>query len=181
MADTRRTLSALQTLLANNITGAVSPQDMRDVLVSLMVRTGHLSQQGNVAETSITGSVTYFDINLSATSLGGSELEFDESAEGQLRYTGIEDILVSIVCSFSIISAGNNKVYHIRLAKNGTSIASTELRLKIATGADVGEGVSCGQIVMSQNDYITLEIKNATDTTNATITEFSLNVKGFMI
>jgi hypothetical protein len=34
MADTRRTLSALQTLLANNSTGDISAQDLRDMLVS---------------------------------------------------------------------------------------------------------------------------------------------------
>ncbi len=35
MADTRRTLSALQTLLADNSTGDISAQDVRDLLVSV--------------------------------------------------------------------------------------------------------------------------------------------------
>lgn len=35
MVDTVRTISALQTLLANNSTGEISPQDLRDMLVSL--------------------------------------------------------------------------------------------------------------------------------------------------
>jgi hypothetical protein len=35
MADTVRTLAALQTLLADNATGEISPQDLRDMLVSL--------------------------------------------------------------------------------------------------------------------------------------------------
>lgn len=35
MADTIRTISALQTLLADNATGDISPQDLRDMLVSL--------------------------------------------------------------------------------------------------------------------------------------------------
>lgn len=34
MPDTVRTLSALQTLLANNTTGAISPQDLRDAVIS---------------------------------------------------------------------------------------------------------------------------------------------------
>ena len=38
MADTERTLSALQTLLANNISGAISAQDLRDFLVSAMLK-----------------------------------------------------------------------------------------------------------------------------------------------
>ena len=34
MTDTIRTLSALQTLLADNTTGAISPQDLRDAIIS---------------------------------------------------------------------------------------------------------------------------------------------------
>lgn len=40
MADTVRTLSALQTLLADNSSGAISPQDVRDFLVSVFPRIG---------------------------------------------------------------------------------------------------------------------------------------------
>lgn len=36
MADTKRVLSALQALLADNITNDISPQDVRDLLVSVM-------------------------------------------------------------------------------------------------------------------------------------------------
>jgi len=36
MADTKRLLSALQTLLADNTDGLISAQDLRDMLVSVM-------------------------------------------------------------------------------------------------------------------------------------------------
>jgi hypothetical protein len=36
MADTQRTRAALQTLLADNVTGDISPQDLRDFLVTVM-------------------------------------------------------------------------------------------------------------------------------------------------
>ena len=35
MADTKRTLAALQTILADNTDGDISPQDIRDLLVSV--------------------------------------------------------------------------------------------------------------------------------------------------
>src|SRR3990172_1297552 len=35
MTDTKRSLSALQTLFADNVSGAISPQDVRDFLVSV--------------------------------------------------------------------------------------------------------------------------------------------------
>jgi len=37
MSDTRRTLSQLQALLADNNVGAISPQDLRDFLVSTVI------------------------------------------------------------------------------------------------------------------------------------------------
>ena len=37
MVDTARTLAALQTLLADNTAGDISPQDVRDMLVSQAV------------------------------------------------------------------------------------------------------------------------------------------------
>ena len=39
MADTARTLAALQALLADNTSGDISPQDVRDMLVRLFVLT----------------------------------------------------------------------------------------------------------------------------------------------
>jgi hypothetical protein len=38
MADTQRTRAALQALLADNVTGQISPQDLRDFLVSIMMQ-----------------------------------------------------------------------------------------------------------------------------------------------
>jgi len=40
MVDTQRTKSALQTLFADNVTGDISPQDLRDFLVTVMDRIG---------------------------------------------------------------------------------------------------------------------------------------------
>ena len=42
MVDTARTVSALQTLFADNTNGDISPQDLRDFLVSVMGRTKHV-------------------------------------------------------------------------------------------------------------------------------------------
>ena len=39
MVDTARTLAALQTLLADNTSGDISEQDIRDMLLSLFVQT----------------------------------------------------------------------------------------------------------------------------------------------
>lgn len=50
MVDTKRTLAALQTLLADNTTGDISPQDVRDMLVSLWGSTSALAEGDMVAQ-----------------------------------------------------------------------------------------------------------------------------------
>lgn len=50
MVDTKRTLAALQTLLADNTTGDISPQDVRDMLVSLWGSTSGLAEGDMIAQ-----------------------------------------------------------------------------------------------------------------------------------
>jgi len=61
MADTVRTLSALQTLLANNTSGDISAQDLRDSVLSAMV-----------ASDPVQKNVTYTDAGLSDEFLTGT-------------------------------------------------------------------------------------------------------------
>ncbi len=57
MADTARTLAALQTLLADNTSGAISPQDVRDFMVSTMGGYGSIHVVGgSTAQTAIGGT-----------------------------------------------------------------------------------------------------------------------------
>jgi len=46
MADTKRTLTALQALFANNVIGETSPQDLRDFMVSVYPGSDVTSEEG---------------------------------------------------------------------------------------------------------------------------------------
>jgi hypothetical protein len=54
MADTERTLAALQAMFADNTAGNISPQDIRDMLVSVLGGYGEISDAGS---TSISGTI----------------------------------------------------------------------------------------------------------------------------
>lgn len=85
MADTVRNISALQTLLADNTSGAISPQDLRDVLVSL----SSISGWGDYVDTantsgspqSISANTDTIVLNNAGTKLE-QELPFDVAAAG---------------------------------------------------------------------------------------------------
>lgn len=83
MPDTRRTLSALQTLLADNTSGDISPQDIRDMLVS--VYAGGLSEISNqtVTTTDITGAVGNFYVCTIAGLTANRNLTLPSASPGE--------------------------------------------------------------------------------------------------
>lgn len=82
MVDTVRTLSALQTLLADNTAGDISAQDLRDFLVSVMLETATATvTTGNVTaaagkhyELTVSGMTADRQFILPGTAVVGSEI-----------------------------------------------------------------------------------------------------------
>lgn len=57
MADTQRTLTAILTLLADNSSGDISPQDLRDAIVSIFANYAAIGVEGgSTAQTSISAT-----------------------------------------------------------------------------------------------------------------------------
>ena len=169
---TQRTLAALDVLLADNTTGDIGAGDIRDLVETL--RAGH----GEIAITSVLETVintidVYEPVNGTYT-LSGNAHNWDMNTNGQLRYIGVAARVVHIASSVSFTTAGNLKLVKIRIAKNGTPIAVTEVQRHVSTGADVGSTALHGFIDVVTNDYISLEIANATDDTNITMETLNL-------
>lgn len=79
MTDTVRTLSALQTLLADNTGGAISPQDLRDAVISAV---GRLYGRALAANTTLTAD----DIVIVATGgASGITLYLPAAASSQYK------------------------------------------------------------------------------------------------
>ena len=82
MADTIRTLADLQTLLADNTAGDISPQDVRDFLVS--VHGGGLTPNAQtVTTTDITGAVGQMYVCTIAGLTANRNLTLPSAAPGQ--------------------------------------------------------------------------------------------------
>ena len=178
MADTARTLAALQTLLADNATGDISAQDLRDMLVSLQNDHGEMSVTSAI-ETSIASADTFYPV-LGTQALSSDAQNFTMPTNGRLTYTGNEVRTFHIAVSLSIVSAGNNKVYEFTVGKNGSALTAPTQARKIATGADVGSTALHAFTTMDTNDYLELMISNTTDTTNATLNYANLFAMGML-
>ena len=166
MVDTARSISAIKALLADNTSGAISAQDLRDTVETLQLNYGELYTSATAA-TTIANTDDYVD--LAGTWTLGEARNFDESsANGRLTYTGTPEIEVFVFCIASITSAGNNDVVHLRLEKNGNAVTSSDATQKLATGADVASMTSLGLTSMSAGDYIVAAVRNETATNNLT-------------
>ena len=178
MADTARSLAAIQALFADNSAGAISPQDLRDAVETLATKYGEIYVSSSSA-TSITDTTSYFDI--AGTWTLGQAKQFDENTNGQLRYTGTPDVEAMVKGSVSVTVAGNNDIVHLEIRKNGQDVTGSDATLKLATGADVQSFSVLGVVSLSTNDYITLAVRNETATDNITAVEAHLVVEAWAI
>lgn len=152
-------------LLADNTSGDLSEQDLRDMFVSLQrVPHGRLSLDV-AANTAIAIAGTYYKA-AGTTALAAHYTDFDDGggADNRLRYTGVDDIHAHIAVSTSMTADSNNQIIGLQLAKNGVAQANTRARHKHATGTDIGSTALHGDFLMSTNDYIELFVTNETST-----------------
>ena len=164
MADTQRSKSDILTLLADNTSGAISPQDLRDWLVSQNPGYGGLYISTS-AETSIATVDTWTKV--SGTTTATTVSNFTHTTN-RLTYSGAPDVHVHIAMSFSCTAAANNKIFEFAIAKNGSVDDPSVLSRKIGTGADVGAVALHTDLMLSTNDYLEMYVKNTTDDTNVT-------------
>lgn len=165
MVDTPRTIAALQTLLPDNTTRAISPQDARDMLVSVQIKYGDMAVSTSAA-TSITNTTDFFDVAGTYT-LGENE-QFDMNTNGQLRYTGTPSITVFFMATLSLTIAGNNQLIHTQVRLNEVNITGADADSFVGTGADVGVVSIVGITAMATNEHLEIAVRNETSTANVT-------------
>jgi hypothetical protein len=184
MPDTQRSKSDLATLFANNTTGDISAQDLRDFLETMHPPFASLYISTS-AETTVSSADTFYKAAGTTTSV--SLHRFDMPADNRLRYTGTPDTHVHGVVSFSAsIASGTNKVlgfaaYHYDdSAASGVVLASSEVRTNIATTAIESSAIHF-DATLETNDYIEFHAKNVTDTVNLTIDYGYMFMLGMMV
>ena len=137
-----------------------------------------LMGHGEIAVTSTTettiGTQNTFVQAAGTYTLSGNASNWDMAVSARMRYIGAENRVVHIAASWSITSPGNNKVFRVAVAKNGTPIAVSEVQRKLATGADVGSGAAHAFIDVVTNDYLSVMVANATDAVNLTFVTLNL-------
>lgn len=171
MADTQRSVSDILALLADNTSGNISPQDIRDAFATWRMGMGQIYiPSGSGAAITISDTTNYFEATTPTWSLSSGGFWFNESGgNGRLTYTGTADVMVHAAATISFTTASNLQVVHWRLGKNATPDPAAEAQRKVGTGTDVGSTAIHLVTSMSTGDYLSLWVRNATTATNATL------------
>lgn len=174
MADTQRDITEILALLADNVIGSISEQDLRDTVVSLTPGFGRISMTAlpNTTATTISGTVDYY-IVAGTTALGSGAFGFDQPSSGQLRYTGAATRHLHVAASISYKSASANQDVIFQLVHYDTS-AATAIPL---TSSRVGDRVSTvtestalhADVMVDSGDYLYLTVRNTTGANSVTV------------
>lgn len=179
MADTQRTVSEIQTLLADNATGDISAQDLRDALETWRPRHGQMYvASGDGAATAISDTTNYVEcVDQTWTLDSMGSYEFDESAgNGRLTYIGTADIMLHCAATISFTSASNNQVLSWRIGVSGTTMSASEVQVKVGTGSDVQSTAMHYVGQMSAGDYLSLFVRNTSSTASVTLAVANLQL-----
>lgn len=170
MADTSRTLAALQALLADNTSGAISPQDLRDMLLSLASGYGSITVlNGSTAQTSISATpaaLTGFAANGPAVGVTPDHTAdtITVATEGHYRVTG----------QFSF-SGTASKIFLLRLYLDGviTTIGGTGVTNAAGTGGTCGFS---GVIAIPAAGVLSVYVHSSDGGTSITPSDMQLSV-----
>lgn len=157
MADTVRTLAALQTLLADNTTGDISAQDVRDMLVSLFTPQ-FVGCQLTKSGTQVLGNGT-----VDVVTFDGTNYDTDSFADlDNDRITVPTDFGGYYVATGAYITTGGAISNAIEIHLNGNVVASQE---NTDGSLSPAGQVSTEPILLVAGDDIDLRAYNATGRT----------------
>jgi len=186
MVDTVRSLAAVVALLADNTVGDISPQDVRDMLVSLAMQHGQVSVVGNAVVTTIPDTTAFHEVDMTGAALSeqsqviaGSD-DFDMPVAGRLRYIGLQTRMFHVMATFSFITDSNLQEIHFQLANSGVVSVQAEVRRKTGTGTDVGSTAIHWITPLALNEYISLFAKNVSTASDLTIVSANIQAIGMI-
>ena len=168
MADTQRTLAEILTFLADNTTGDISAQDLRDAVLSLSGGHGAAYISSAAAQPTIVQN-TWYEVAGTWT-LSADHHNWTLPSAGRLQYDGAARTDVFVIGNFSYTSASNNTTYEVGVGLDGTVIPSSIQRTKIGTGADTQSVSVAAQLeVAAGTSYLCLMIRNIDSTAKPTV------------
>jgi len=183
MTQTSKIQSALLAQLPDNTTGDISPEDIRDCVVSLNPSRGQLEiVSGGSAATTFASSNTYVKVaGTTALDTTIDSTSVSQPSNGVLKVLKNVQQIMLVNATLEVLPAANNKRYTFTFAKNGVPVAGLAYTVFYGnlSGNPAGVFLS-GLLPMTYNDELSLVVKNGTDTTSITASVYTLSLIGFI-
>ncbi len=177
MADTIRSRADLAAALADNTIGDITPQDLRDFLISTDAADGSVFLTATAA-TVLTGAAAAIEV--AGTTTLGLNTNMSMPADWRIRNDALTTMRFSVNADLSMTSGTNNVVVTFYIAKNGVIELGSSQQRKIGTGADVGSLGLNWVVDLAATDYISVFVK-ADVTNNLTIIEGNIQCASRLI
>lgn len=141
--------------------------------LALLTHLGFIYQTDNASETEITDTTSFFNAVFSGTTLGIGR-SFDSPASGQLRYISPIARDVIVMASISVIAAGANQKLRFDFAINSIETGKASVDREVGPVGDKGAAMVLMAETLSQNDIVTLCVKNTSSINNITVVNLQL-------
>lgn len=182
MADTDRSIADILALFPDNSTGAVSPQDLRDMVVSLQTAYGDMYVSSALATTlGTTGTA----VKAGGTTTAGILQDFSMPTDNRLRYDGAATRAVHAVATATILSTAVSQditayIYHYdNSSTSGAVVAKSAAAHSLSTVASEPHAITVqAQVEMDTNDYLEFWLANDTSSQNVTAQNMNLVARG---
>lgn len=180
MSQTPKVLSALLEQLPDNTTGLISPEDIRDVVVSLFPSRGQIDLTASAQTTFAVTNTWYKLAGTTALDTTLGQDGFSQASNNTLRATKNVNQVLFLTANVELVCGSNNKQYGITFAKNDTPINGIHISA-LLSDSNKGYGFSVAALIpTSVNDTISVYVRNETDTTAVTATSLTLSAVGFI-
>lgn len=181
MTQTPKVLSALLAELPDNTSGDISPEDIRDVVVSLFPSRGQIYHTSNGTST-FTGTGTYRQVVVTTaldTTICTSCVS--QPSNGTLKLLKDVEQVALVNATLEVLPASNNQRYTFTFAKNGTAMPELAYTAYFGNlgGNPAGIFLS-GLMAMTYNDELSVLVKNETSTASLICSQFTMSLIGFI-
>jgi hypothetical protein len=169
MADTERTIAYLLATAFpdGQAAGAITPQDLRDLIISLRHQYGDCYVSGAV-ETVIASQNTWAKA-LGTTTAGSNLNNVSMSANNRLRNDGDQTRIFLCTAHMEVVCAGAAKQLGFGIGVDGTVDANTEVGYMHVTAASETAVSVSGLVSLAASSYAEVMVRNVTDAVNLTV------------
>lgn len=180
MAETPKVLSALLAQLPDNTTGLISPEDIRDAVVSLFPSRGQLDLTAGASTTFALTNTWYKLAGTTALDVDVCTSCISMPANNEMRLEKAVAQIVLATATVEVSCANNNKTFSMTFAKNGAAVNHTHVTQKIEDGGANYTFALSALLPTVEDDVLSVYVRNDTDTTALTTVGLTFSVVGFI-